>query len=103
MNLEDDQNLRESVNRGLYVIRFTVHSEPKKTPFELHFGRKPRTKLSNLKKSIPVDSKDLYYPKLSRTNHGPFGNVKEKDDRTKIQRRDDIFANKESEQFGKYK
>ena len=58
-NLEDNQNLRESVNRALYVLRFTIHSETKKTPFELHFGRTPRTKLSNLKNSISVDSKDL--------------------------------------------
>ena len=58
-NLEDDQNLRESVNRALYVLRFTVHSETKKTPFDLHFGRTPRTKLSNLRNSISVDSKDL--------------------------------------------
>ena len=58
-NLEDDQNLRESVNRALYVLRFTVHSETKKTPFESHFGREPRTKLLNLKNSVLVDSKDL--------------------------------------------
>ena len=57
-NLEDDQNLRGSVNRALYVLRFTVHSETKKTPFELHFGRTPRTKLSNLRNFISVDSKD---------------------------------------------
>ena len=31
----------------------------KKTPFEQHFGRKPRTKLSNLRNAISVDSKDL--------------------------------------------
>ena len=30
----------------------------KKTPFEQHFGRKPRTKLSNLKNAISVDSKE---------------------------------------------
>ena len=58
-NLEDNQNLRESENRALYVLRFTIHSETKKTPFELHFGRTPRTKLSNLKNSNLVDSKDL--------------------------------------------
>ena len=58
-NLEDDQNLRESVNRALHVLRFTIHSETKKTPFESHFGRTPRTKLSNLRNSISVDSKDL--------------------------------------------
>ena len=58
-NLEDDQNLRESVNRALYVLRFTIHSETKKTPFETHFGRAQRTRLSNLKNSVSVDSKDF--------------------------------------------
>ena len=48
-NLEDERNLRGSVNRTLFVLRFTMDSETKKTPFESHFGRAPRTKLSNLK------------------------------------------------------
>ena len=47
-NSDYDQNLRESVNRALHVLRFTVHSETKKTPFELHFGQTPKNKLSNL-------------------------------------------------------
>ena len=58
-NLEDEQNLRESVNRALYVLRFTIHSETKKTPFKPLFGRVPRTRLSNLKNSVSVDSQDL--------------------------------------------
>ena len=58
-NLEETQNLRESLNKALYVLRFTIHSQTKKTPFELHFGREPGTKLSNLKNAISVDSKDL--------------------------------------------
>ena len=58
-NLEDTQNLRESLNKALYVLRFTTHTEMKKTPFEQHFGRKPRTKLSNFKNAISVDSKEL--------------------------------------------
>ena len=37
-NLEETQNLRESLNKALYVLRFTTLSEIKKTPFELHFG-----------------------------------------------------------------
>ena len=41
------------------MLRFTTHSELQKTPFELHFGRKPRTKLTNLKNAISADSKDL--------------------------------------------
>ena len=58
-NLEDTQNLREGLNKTLYVLRFTTHTEMKKTPLEQHFGRKPRTKLSNLKNAISVDSKEL--------------------------------------------
>ena len=58
-NLEETQNLRESLIKAPYVLRFTTHSEIKKTPFELHFGREPGTKLSNLKNSISVNSKDL--------------------------------------------
>ena len=96
-NLEDGQNLRESVNRALHVLRFTVHSETKKTPFELHFGQTPRTKLSNLKKIYFSGLQRplcVHHPKLIRTNHGPSGNVKEKDGRTKIQTRDDHLAKK---------
>ena len=58
-NLEDGTNLRNSLDKALYVLRFTTHSELQKTPFELHFGRKPRTKLTNIKNAISADSKDL--------------------------------------------
>ena len=43
-NLEDGQNLGESINRAFYVLRFTNQFETKKTPFEAHFGRAPITK-----------------------------------------------------------
>ena len=60
VNLKDEKNLRESVNRALYVRRFTIHSETKKTSSNPSpFGRAPRTRLSNLKNSVSVDSKDL--------------------------------------------
>ena len=49
-NMEDGKNLAESVNRALRVMRFTVHTGLKKTPFELHHGRKPRTELTNIVK-----------------------------------------------------
>ena len=29
-------------------MRFTIHTGLKRTPFELHHGRKPRTELSNI-------------------------------------------------------
>ena len=58
-NLEDGTNLRESGNKALLVLRIMTLSESKKSPIEIHFGREPKTKLSNLKNAVSVDSKDL--------------------------------------------
>ena len=49
-NMEDVLCLTESVNRALRVMRFTLHTGLKITPFELHHGRKPRTELMNIVK-----------------------------------------------------
>ena len=49
-NMEDGNNLTESVNRAFRVMPFTIHTGLKKTPFELHHGRKPRTELTNIMK-----------------------------------------------------
>ena len=40
----------ECVNRALKVMRYTIHTELKLTPFELHYCRKPRTEITNLVK-----------------------------------------------------
>ena len=48
--MEDNTSLSESVNRTLHVMRFTIHTGLKLTPFELHHGRKPRTELTNIVK-----------------------------------------------------
>ena len=56
-NLEDELNLTESVIRALRVMLFTIHTGLKLTPFELHYGRIPRTKITIIVrngKSIPV-------------------------------------------------
>ena len=47
-NLEDGISLTESANRALHVMRFTIHTGFKLTPFELHHGRKSRTELTNI-------------------------------------------------------
>ena len=39
--LEGNTCLTESVNRAFNVMRFTIHTGLKTTPFELHQGRKP--------------------------------------------------------------
>ena len=49
-NLEDNLCLTECVNRALKVMRFTIHTGLKLTPFELHHGRKPQIELTNLAK-----------------------------------------------------
>ena len=50
-NMEDGLCLTESVNRALRVMRFTIHTGLKITPFALHHGRKPRTELTNIVKN----------------------------------------------------
>ena len=47
-NLEDGKDFIESINRALRVMRFTIHTGLKFTPFELHHGRQPRTELPNI-------------------------------------------------------
>ena len=49
-NWEDNICLTECVKRALNVMRFTIHTGLKTTPFELHHGRKPRTELTNVTK-----------------------------------------------------
>ena len=46
-NLEEGMDLTESVNRALRVMSFKIHTGLKRTPFELHHCRKPRTELTN--------------------------------------------------------
>ena len=49
-NLEEGIELNKSVNRALRIMRFPIHTGLKRTPFELHHGRKPRTELTNVVK-----------------------------------------------------
>ena len=46
-NLEDKCNVNEALYRSLMVMRTTVHSKRKETPFERHYGRKPRTEVTS--------------------------------------------------------
>ena len=50
-NLEEGIELNESINWALRVMRFTIHTGLKRTPFELHHGRKPITELTNIIKN----------------------------------------------------
>ena len=47
-NLEDKMGLTESMSRALRVMRFTIHTGLKMSPFELHRRRKARTELTNI-------------------------------------------------------
>ena len=47
-NLKDNKSMNESIDLALEVMRLTPHSRPKKSAFEIHFGRKLNTDLNNL-------------------------------------------------------
>ena len=49
-NMEDEGFLTERVNRALKLMRLTIHTGLRKTPFDLHHGRKSRTELTNVMK-----------------------------------------------------
>ena len=70
-NMEDGNNLTEKMNRALKVMRFTIHPGLKKTPFQLHHGRKPRTELTNIikdEKSFLSDWSELSVSAPNRLN-----------------------------------
>ena len=46
-NLEEGYVTNEALSCSLNVMRMTVDSSMKETPFERHYGRKPRTELHN--------------------------------------------------------
>ena len=45
--LKEGYVINEALGRSLNVMRTTVHSSIKETPFERHYGRKPRTEIHN--------------------------------------------------------
>ena len=69
-NLEEGIELNESINRALRVMRFTTHTGLKRTPFELHHGRKPRTELTNIikdgKRIYRIGQKYLFQHQINR-------------------------------------
>ena len=82
-NMEDGNNLTESVNRALRVMRFTIHTGLKKTPFELHHGRTPRTELTNIIKDGKSFLSDWSELSISSPNRPkPPGDGKNKNRRT---------------------
>ena len=46
-NLEEGYVINEALGRSLNVMRMTVDSSMRETPFERHYSRKPRTELHN--------------------------------------------------------
>ena len=47
-NMADGSIFEESVDLAIETIRQTPHSKLNMTPFQMHFGRKPRTAITNL-------------------------------------------------------
>ena len=46
-NFEEGYTINEALSRSLNVMRTTVYSSIKETPFERHYGSKPRTEIHN--------------------------------------------------------
>ena len=62
-----------SVNLAIKTIRQTHHSKLNMTPFQMQFGRKPRTAITNLKNNLNVsyligkDTDQLHFSTVNRT------------------------------------
>ena len=56
-NSEDKCILNDALYQSLMVMRMTIHSKTKKTPFEKHYGRKPRTELTSYL-NLPTNKND---------------------------------------------
>ena len=57
--MEDGNNLTEIVHRALRVMRCTVHTGLKKTPFEQHHRKNSRIELTNIVKDGKTYLSDL--------------------------------------------
>ena len=62
--LDNRSDLNLSVAKILESIRTTKHSVDKKSPFEMHFGRKPNTLFSNTLKKLGISDSYLKRPML---------------------------------------
>ena len=67
-NLEEGADLTENGNRALRVMLFTIHTGLKRTPFELHHGRKPRTELTTIVKDGKTSLSDWSEISISAPN-----------------------------------
>ena len=56
--MEDGKNLTKCLIRASRVMRFTVHTGLRKTPFKIHHGGKSRTELTNINKDGETYSSD---------------------------------------------
>ena len=71
-NLEDGIELTRKVNQALRVMLLTIHTGLKRTPFELHHGRKPRTQPTTIVKDGKTYLWDWSEISISAPNTLPF-------------------------------
>ena len=57
-NLEVKCTVSEALSRSINVMRTTIHSSIKETPFERHYGRTPRTEKTSYL-NIPTDINEI--------------------------------------------
>ena len=73
-NLEDKCTVSEALSRSLLVMRTTVHSTIKETPFERHYGRKPRTEIISYL-NLPTDIYEFVSARPETLQVYSFNNV----------------------------
>ena len=56
--MEDKCTVSEALCRSLNVMRTTIHSSIKETPFERHYKRRPRTEMTSYL-NIPTDINEI--------------------------------------------
>ena len=72
-NLEDKCRVSKALSRSLNVMRTTIHSSIKITPFEKHYGRKPRTEITSYL-NIPTDIIEIVSPRSETLQVYSFNN-----------------------------
>ena len=78
-NSEDKCNVNGALHRSLMVMRTTVHSKIKETPFERHLGRKPRTEVTSFL-NLPTNVNNFISAHLETLQVYSFANGKDEHD-----------------------
>ena len=103
--LDDGTNLRNSLDKALYVLRFTTHSELQKNTFRISFWTKTQNEINQPKKRYFSRFKRLvrvHNLKLYGRNYRSLGDVQEEDEGSKVQTGGDFLPDEKTAKYGQY-